>query len=126
MSITGIGIDLVAVERIRHSIEKYGDRFKQRIFTEKEIGYCDSRPHPALHFAARFAAKEAFVKAIGTGFRFGIKHKEIETQHDTLGKPVLVLQGNALAETQKINVKTFHLSLSHTDEQATAIVVLEK
>ena len=126
MAITGVGIDLVAVDRIRHSLEKYGDRFKRRIFSKKEIIYCDSRPHPALHFAARFAAKEAFVKAIGTGFRFGIKHSDIEIHHDELGKPLLVLNGKALHESQKKGVTGLHVSLSHTDEQGMAMVVLEK
>jgi holo-[acyl-carrier protein] synthase len=126
MSVTGIGIDLVTVARIQHSIEKYGDRFKKRIYSATEIQYCDSKPHPSLHYAARFAAKEAFVKALGTGFRFSIKHTEIETQHDQLGKPVLVLYGKALEEVNKQGVTTYHLSLSHTDEQATAVIVLEK
>lgn len=125
MPILGIGIDLIAVDRIRSSLEKYGDRFKRRIFSPKEIEYCDSRPHPALHYAARFAAKEAYVKALGTGFRFGIKHSEIEIEHDKLGKPVLVVQGNALSEATKRGAKFFHVSLSHTDEQGTAIVILE-
>jgi holo-[acyl-carrier protein] synthase len=125
MAITGIGIDLVAVERIQHSLERYGDRFKKRIFSENEIKYCDSRPHPALHYAARFAAKEAYVKAIGTGFQFGIKHSEIEIEHDELGKPILVVQGKALYQAEKRGVGIFHVSLSHTDEQGTAIVILE-
>ncbi len=125
MAILGTGIDLVAVERIQHSLDKYGNRFKKRIFSDKEIDYCDSRPHPGLHYAARFAAKEAYVKAIGTGFRFGIKHTEIEISHDELGKPVLTVQGNALTEATKRGVKIFHVSLSHTDEQGMAIVLLE-
>ena len=125
MAILGTGIDLVAIERIQHSLDRYGNRFKKRIFSEKEIEYCDSRPHPSLHYAARFAAKEAYVKALGTGFRFSIKHSEIEIEHDKLGKPVLSVHGNALTEATKQGVKVFHVSLSHTDEQGTAVVILE-
>ena len=126
MLIIGIGIDLVAVERIQHSLETYGNRFKKRIFTGMEITYCDSRPHPALHYSARFAAKEAFVKALGTGFRFGIKHSEIEIQHDSLGKPLLILHGNALDYAKKQKTIHYHVSLSHTDEHGMAYVVLEQ
>lgn len=126
MAIVGVGIDLVAVERIAHSLEKYGSRFKNRIFTSSEISYCDSRPKPALHYAARFAAKEAFVKAIGTGFRFGIKHSEIEIQHDQLSKPILILYGKAMEYAKKEKGKFYHVSLSHTEEQGMAYVVIEK
>jgi len=125
MPILGIGIDAVHVGRINHSLDTYKDRFKKRIYSPNEIVYCDSFPHPELHYAARFAAKEAFVKAIGTGFRFQIKHTDIEVYNDTLGKPLLKLYGRALAKINEMGVNNSHISLSHTNEIATAIVILE-
>src|SRR5579872_4190048 len=89
--IFGIGIDTIEVPRIARTIAEYGDRFLLRIFTSEEIAYCNSRRFSAEHFAARFAAKEAFAKAIGTGIRRGFIWKEVEVRKEYSGKPVIVL-----------------------------------
>lgn len=122
----GVGIDIISTERIKQSLERYGDRFTARIYTPGEIEYCRTRKYPHLHYAARFAAKEALVKALGTGFRFGIKHTEIETVLNDLGKPDILLHNTTAAISQQKGITRLSLSLSHNDEQATAIVVAEK
>lgn len=115
--IKGIGIDIIEIERVREAIEKYGERFLNKIFTEKEIRYC--RKHKAVRFpelAVRFAAKEAYSKAIGTGFD-GLGWKEIEIGNDSRGKPLIYLKG-------KLSRKA-HLSLSHSRDYAVASVYVE-
>lgn len=122
--IIGIGMDLVEVERIKNAIEKYGDRFKNRIYTEREIEYSEQfGDNQYLHYAARFAAKEAFSKAIGTGITKGFKFKEIGVGNEKNGKPFVVLAGG-LAE--KWGDCSSQISLSHTDSNAAAFIVLEK
>lgn len=123
--VIGVGIDIVSTERIKHSIERYGERFHKRIYTPGEIEYCSSRKYPHLHYAARFAAKEALVKALGTGFRYGIKHTEIETVLNGLGKPDILLYDTTAAISRQKGITRLSLSLSHNDEQATAIVIAE-
>jgi holo-[acyl-carrier protein] synthase len=123
--VVGVGIDIVSSERIKNSIARYGDRFLKRIYCPGEIEYCRSRKEPHLHYAARFAAKEALVKAFGTGFRFGIKHTEIETKLNELGKPDIVLHNTAFAISRQKGITRLSISLSHNDEQATAIVIAE-
>lgn len=125
MSITGIGSDIVKVSRIEHLIETSGQHFIERIFTPAEIAYAETKARPALHFAARFAAKEAFVKALGSGFRDGINWQDIETVNDALGRPELILRGRAL-ELCRQNQTQAWLSLTHEREFALAFVVLEK
>lgn len=120
----GIGTDLVAVSRIKDSVEKYGERFLKKIFTEREIEYCNRfKDTEHLHFAARFAAKEAFSKAIGTGMAQGFKFKEVGIKNLKSGKPEIELFGG-LAE--KYGALISHVSLSHTDTDALALVVLEE
>ena len=123
--VIGIGIDIVSTERVKHSLERYGERFIRRIYCPGEIVYCSSRKEPHLHYAARFAAKEALVKALGTGFRFGIKHTEIETKLNELGKPDILLYETAAAISRQKEITRISLSLSHNDEQAIAIVIAE-
>jgi holo-[acyl-carrier protein] synthase len=94
--IFGIGIDTIEVHRIERVISEYGDQFLNRIFTEAEIGYCQSRKFSAEHFAARFAAKEAFSKAIGTGIRRGFIWKEVEIGKEYSGKPVIKINGSMI------------------------------
>jgi holo-[acyl-carrier protein] synthase len=122
--IYGTGIDIIEVERIRNVMERDGG-FKNKIFTEAEIQYCESKRNKYQHYAARFAAKEAFMKAVGTGWRFGIRFAEIEIYHDDLGKPFI--RGYAKAEKLLTNEKIskIHVSLSHLKEMATAIVIIE-
>ncbi|MBN1198199.1 MAG: holo-ACP synthase, partial [Bacteroidales bacterium] len=92
--IFGIGTDIIEVERI-HKVMERDIGFRKKIFTGKEIDYCESKKHKYQHYAARFSAKEAFLKAIGTGWRFGIRFADIEVTHDTLGKPGINLFGKA-------------------------------
>ena len=125
MRIVGTGIDLVEVARIGASIERFGDRFLKRIFTENEIRYCRSKPNFAERFAARFAAKEAALKAIGTGWRGGVAWVEIEIRREPGGRPTLHYSGRAAEYAARLGMKTTSLSLSHTAEHAIAQVILE-
>ena len=125
MAIAGIGIDLVEVPRIRALLERHGERFKQRTFTEAEAAYCDACADPAPHYAARFAAKEAASKALGTGIAEGVAWRDIEVLRDASGRPDLRLHGAARALADQLGVARCHLSLSHTKEHAAAQVVFE-
>ena len=124
--IYGTGVDIVKIERIRNVINKWGDRFIDRVFTPDEKAFCLKRvrPHPA--FALRFAAKEAFSKAIGTGMRQGVFWRDIEVFHYKSGKPGLNVYGTSLALCEKEEIKSFHVSLSDEDEYGVAMVILEK
>jgi len=126
--IFGIGIDTIEVPRIARTIAEYGDRFLLRIFTSEEIAYCNSRRFSAEHFAARFAAKEAFAKAIGTGIRRGFIWKEVEVRKEYSGKPVIVLHNTMTKKAADILGVSYNiqLSLSHTKNSAEAMVVIEK
>jgi len=121
----GIGTDIVEVDRIRRFIEK-GESFKRRVFTQEEITYCEQHRDPAPFFAARFSAKEAFVKALGTGFTGGIGFNQIGVYHVELGKPEISLTGQAEIVTRENGISRIHLSISHIKDWANAIVVLEK
>ncbi|MCE7933103.1 MAG: holo-[acyl-carrier-protein] synthase [Chlorobi bacterium CHB2] len=121
--IQGIGIDLTDIHRIDEALAKYGERFERRIFTEEEREYCNGfKVGAAQHFAARFAAKEAFSKAIGTGITQGFKWHEVAIHNRPGGKPELLLTG-AMAE--RYGHLRSHVSLTHTDTTAGAVVVLE-
>jgi holo-[acyl-carrier protein] synthase len=123
--IFGIGIDLIEVARIEKQIDSQ-TRFKTKIFSKKEIEYCESfKANRTQHYAARYAAKEAFFKALGSGYRGGLKFAEISIENDDLGKPVVVLSGGArdLAESQRF--ANINVSLSHVKEYACAIVIIE-
>src|ERR1700722_4572412 len=111
--ITGIGIDVIQNDRIRDSIERFSDRFVNRIYTEGEIGYCRKCAVPEIHFAARFAAKEAAFKALGTGWAAGVKWKDVEVERMESGKPELLLHGEALAHAIAMGATRFHVSLTH-------------
>src|SRR3954471_18559094 len=100
--VLGIGVDVIQNDRIRESVEKFGDRFINRIYTEGEQEYCKKCANPAIHFAARFAAKEAAFKAIGTGWAAGVKWKDVEVERLPSGQPVLHLHGEALAHAQSM------------------------
>ena len=123
--ITGIGIDLVENARIRDSLERFGDRFLSRIYTEVEREYCNKCANPAIHYAARFAAKEAAFKALGTGWAAGVTWKDIEVRRQTTGKPELHLYGEALAVATQMRATHFHVSLTHDQLISSAIVILE-
>lgn len=123
--IFGIGIDIFEPKRIENKISKYNG-LKEDIFTNKEIEYCESKKNKYLYYAVRFAAKEAFFKAIGTGWRFGMKFCEVEVINDKLGKPDLVLYGKVKEMLEKNDITNTFVSLSHTKSYVNAIVVLEK
>ncbi len=122
--IYGVGTDIIEVDRIRKFIQK-GDAFKQRVWTPAEIEYCDSHRDPAPFFAARFSAKEAFVKALGTGFIKGIGFNQIEVYHDELNKPLIRLSGTAKEFADEKGITQIHLSISHVKDWANAIAILE-
>jgi holo-[acyl-carrier protein] synthase len=125
--IFGIGIDAIEVQRIAKSIETYGDQFVRRIYSESEIAYCANKPHAAEHFAARFAAKEAYAKAIGTGVRKYFIWKEVEVGRHSYGRPYIVLSERMREVARRITKKDIRiqLSLTHTKNIAEAIVTIE-
>ena len=123
--VLGVGIDVIQNERIRQSLEKFGTRFINRIYTEIETGYCNNCADPGIHFAARFAAKEAAFKALGTGWAAGVKWKDIEVQRLASGKPELHLYGVALAHATSLGATRFHVSLTHDQLVSCAVVLLE-
>jgi holo-[acyl-carrier protein] synthase len=123
--IYGIGTDIIEVSRI-HAVMEKDIGFRDKIFTSGEIIYCETKRHKYENYAARFSAKEAFMKAIGTGWRFGIRFADIEVYHDEFGKPLIRLYGKA-EELGKIEgISKIHVSLSHVKEMAIAIVTVEK
>lgn len=122
--ILGVGIDIVDVTRIEALLTKYGARFIARIFTRGEAVYCESKNNPSLHLAARFAAKEAAMKALGTGFAEGIKFTDIEVHKDQ-NQPRIILYGKAFELSEKLGVSRIHLSISHDRLYATSLIILE-
>ena len=123
--ILGTGVDIAEVPRIRESIERFGDRFLRRIFTDGEIHYCEQKATRFESYAARFAAKEAGMKAIGTGWRGGITWHDFEVTNLPSGKPTLRLHGVAAEIAKRLNVRQISLSLTHTAELGMAHVILE-
>ena len=123
--IVGTGIDVVEVPRVAAAIERFGDRFLQRIFTEGEIRYCQSKANRVERFAARFAAKEAGMKALGTGWNHGVRWRDLEVQRRPGGRPTLVFHGVAAQFAQKLGTARSALSLTHTAAEAIAHVILE-
>ena len=124
--IFGIGTDIVQVQRMSENLEKHGERFAQRILSESEFLEFSDNNNQSAFLAKRFAAKEAAVKALGTGFRNGISMKHISIGHDDLGKPVLLFSDVAKEIIQEKQVSTSHLSIADEKEFAVAYVVLEK
>ena len=123
--IVGIGTDLAEVSRIRQSIARWGDRFLNRVFTPRERSYASSKSNAAERFAARFAAKEAGMKAIGTGWNLGVTWKDFEVLNEPSGRPTLRLSGIAEQVARRLGVQRISISLTHTAEMAFAIVILE-
>ena len=124
--IHGIGIDIVAVSRMRENIDQYGDRFAGKILSEQELVEYASVSSPAHYLAKRFAAKEALVKALGTGFRDGISLKNISIRNETSGQPGIFCSGKAEEIMATLGIVSCHLSLSDEKDYACACVVLEK
>jgi holo-[acyl-carrier protein] synthase len=123
--IAGTGIDIVNIERVERLMDRWGERFIRRIFTDAEIRRCRGRARAAECFASRFAAKEAFLKAIGWGLQNGISWTDIEVGHDGLGKPVLVLRRKAEEVLEARGIRRTFVSLSHDDPWAVAQVIIE-
>jgi holo-[acyl-carrier protein] synthase len=123
--IVGSGVDLAEVPRIRASVERYGQRFVERIFTPAEIAYVERKANKYERYAARFAAKEAGMKAIGTGWKRGVRWKDFEVANLPSGKPTLKLHGVAAEFAARLKVRSVSLSLTHTAELAMAHVILE-
>lgn len=121
--ILGLGNDIVEIQRIKSLIAKYPRRFIERVFTPREQEYCQKRKEPSLHFAGRFAAKEAVVKALGTGFSNGLTWKDFEILPDANGKPTVFLSPAALALCEGSSLL---VSISHSEQYATAIAIWQR
>ena len=121
----GSGVDLIEIERIADSIKRYGERFLHRVYTEQEIAYCNRKRAGAESFAARFAAKEAGAKALGTGISRGVTWSELQVRREPGGRPVLELSGRARLLAQELGVKAISLSLTHSRDLAMATVMME-
>ena len=123
--IVGTGVDLAEVPRIRASIERYGSRFLDRVYTPAEIAYVERKANRYERYAARFAAKEAGMKAIGTGWRHGVRWRDFEVANLASGKPTLRFHGVAARVVEKLGVRNVALSITHTAELGMAHVILD-
>jgi holo-[acyl-carrier protein] synthase len=121
----GIGIDLVEVERFRSALEKGGQDFKDRLFTPNEQSSCENRADPPIHYAARWAAKEAAMKALGSGFAQGVGFKDFELLSDGSTPPQLILHGKAAELATERQIRGMRVSISHTDSTAAAVVLAD-
>lgn len=123
--VVGLGTDIAEVSRIRHSIEQFGDRFLRRVYTERERAYAHSKANCFERFAARFAAKEAAMKALGTGWSGGVHWTDLEVVNEGSGRPVLHVHGAAKSVAEQLGATVVSLSLTHTADVALAVVILE-
>jgi holo-[acyl-carrier protein] synthase len=124
--IFGIGTDLVEVERIERIIEKWHDRFIKRVYSRDETVYCNQKANPSIHYAARFAAKESFLKSLGKGLGMGISLKDIEMVNEPDGKPCLRIRNHGENILREAGITAIHVSVTHTGKYAHALVILEK
>jgi holo-[acyl-carrier protein] synthase len=124
--IHGLGMDLVDIARFRLALRRSGDRLLRRVYTTGERAYCDAKVDPVPHYAVRFAAREAFLKAMGTGLRGPFSLSEIEVVRGADGRPSLQLHGASAAAAAALGVVIAHVALSHSEATAGAVVVLEK
>jgi holo-[acyl-carrier protein] synthase len=124
VKIAGLGVDLVSIPRMRTTIDRWQERFVDRVFTDDEIAYCRARRDPAPHFAARFAAKEAGFKALGTGLQLGVRWRELEVRREREEAPTLVLSGRAREIGLARGGSHILLSLTHEGEYALAQAIL--
>lgn len=123
--VIGLGTDLIEIERIERSVARFGERFLERVFTPGEIAYCHAKKGSAESFAARFAAKEAGAKALGTGISRGVSWKEFEVKRKPGQRPELHLSGRAAEIASELGVRRMSLSLTHSREMSMAVVVAE-
>ncbi len=121
----GTGIDIAETQRIEQALERHGDRFSRKIFTPSEIAYCERFKNKAERYAARFAAKEAAFKALGTGWANGIRWLDVEISHQASGKPELLLSGRARELANQLGVTRAVVSISHANRYVVAQVILE-
>jgi holo-[acyl-carrier protein] synthase len=124
--IVGLGIDIAEVDRIERAIRRYGQRFLQRVFTPAEIDYCQSKANAFERFAGRFAAKEAAMKAIGTGWRRGVAWRDFEVVREPSGRPIIRFSGVAAGFVERLGATRALVSITHTAAQAIAQVILEQ
>jgi holo-[acyl-carrier protein] synthase len=122
----GVGIDLVDVRRIEKTLDRYGDRFIAKVYSPSEIDYCSRKAMPQIHFAARFAVKESFMKALSIGLGMGVCLKDIEVINQVDNKPVLITHHKANDMITAAGITAIQLSITHTKHYANAIVILEK
>ena len=123
--IVGMGVDIAEVERIQGAIERHGEVFLRRVYTTREREYCERFKNKYERYAGRFAAKEAAMKALGTGWRRGVKWVDLEVVRETSGRPTLAITGEAAKIAQQLGVKSVALSITHTESQALAQVIFE-
>jgi holo-[acyl-carrier protein] synthase len=123
--VLGLGTDLIEIARMQQTLDRFGERFMEKVFTEGEIAYCRRKKHAAESFAARFAAKEAAAKALGTGISHGISWKEIEVRREPGERPTLHLSGRAAQRAMTMGVSNIQVSLTHSRDLAMAVVIAE-
>ena len=123
--IVGLGVDITEIDRLEKAMLRHGDAFLERVFTPLEIAYCERHKSKFERYAARFAAKEATMKALGTGWRQGVRWRDIEIKNEPGGKPVLHLTGQAAGHATRLGANRFSLSMTHTGNLAYAQVILE-
>jgi holo-[acyl-carrier protein] synthase len=123
--IIGIGTDIIECLRIAQMIERHGDLFINRVYTPLEIQYCQSRKLATQHYAARWAGKEAVLKALGTGWRKGISWRDVEIRNDPGGRPTVALRGGVRDVVEQLGIIDMHISLSHCRSHATAYAIAE-
>ena len=124
--IFGTGIDIIEIDRIKKSLERYSPRFENKVFTDEEINYCQSQADPGKHFAARFAVKEAVSKSLGTGISNDVGFKDIEVVNNESGKPTVKMAGRGKLLFEKLNLKSIHISISHDRHYAIAHAIAEQ
>ena len=123
--IVGLGLDIAEIDRIGAAITRHGAPFLERLYTRREVAYCESHKNRFERYAARFAAKEAAMKALGTGWRRGVRWRDIEVTHEPSGKPTLALEGVARQFADRLGVKHISLSITHSGNLALAEVIFE-
>lgn len=125
VAVFGVGIDLIQVDRLARSLDRWGDHFAKRVFTAGELAACRQRRKQEICLATRFAAKEAFVKALGRGMRSPVVWTDLEVKNNELGKPEICLSPRALAFCRELGICSWHLSLTDDGDYGAAVVVLE-
>ncbi len=124
--IFGTGLDIIEIDRIRKSLEKYSERFEEKVFTRAEIDYCRAQADPARHFAGRFAVKEAVSKCLGTGISGGVAWKDIEVLQKESGQPILKLRQKTKELFDRHKLNAIHITISHARDYAVANAIAEK